>query len=93
MSWKNIISVIKNSQKVTFTKTKNKKVVKIDDIDVNKILISKEEPYRTKNSLKYLIRYNDHNIIWPLCVKLPQMTYYPRKFEYNSTTSFKISKK
>ena len=55
--------MIKNSQKVTFTKTKNKKVVKIDDIDVNKILISKEEPYGTKNSLKYLIRYNDHNII------------------------------
>ena len=26
---------------------KNKKVIKIDDIDVNKILISKEEPYRT----------------------------------------------
>ena len=63
MSGKNIISVIKNSQKVTFTKTKNKKVVKIDDIDVNKILISKEGPYGTKNSLKYLIRYNDHDII------------------------------
>ena len=94
--------MIKKSQKVTFTKTKNKKVFKIDDTDVNKILISKKEPYGTKNSLKYLIRYNDHDIIWPLCVKLhdiiwplcvKQMTGYPRKFEYNSTTSFKISKK
>ena len=84
--------MIKKSQKVTFTKTKNKKVVKIDNIDVNKILISKEDPYDTKNSLKYLIRYNDRDIIWPLCVKLPQMSGYPRKFEYNSTTSFKISK-
>ena len=32
MSGKKIISMIKKSQKVTFTKTKNKKVVKIDDI-------------------------------------------------------------
>ena len=29
---------------------KNRKVIKIDNIDVNKILISKEEPYATKNS-------------------------------------------
>ena len=28
---------------------KNKKVTKIDDIDVNEILVSKEEPYGTKN--------------------------------------------
>ena len=63
MSGKNIISMIKKSQKVTFTKTKNKKVVKIDNIDVNKILISKEDPYDTKNSLKYLIRYNYRDII------------------------------
>ena len=27
---------------------KNKKVIKIDDIDVNKILVSKEERYGTK---------------------------------------------
>ena len=31
---------------------KNKKVIKIDDIDVNKILVSREEPYGTKNSFK-----------------------------------------
>ena len=28
---------------------KNKKIFKIDDIDVNKILVSKEEPYGKKN--------------------------------------------
>ena len=28
---------------------KNKKVTKIEDIDINKILASKEEPYDTKN--------------------------------------------
>ena len=31
---------------------KNKKVFQIDDVDVNKILVSKKEPYRTKNALK-----------------------------------------
>ena len=30
---------------------KNKKVAKIDDIDVNKILVSKEEQYSTKKIL------------------------------------------
>ena len=34
---------------------KNKKAFKIDDIDVNKILICKEESYGKKNSFKYLI--------------------------------------
>ena len=54
---------------------KNKKVTKIDDIDVKKILVSKEEPYGTKSSFKYFIRYN-HNVIKPLYVKLSQMTGY-----------------
>ena len=50
---------------------KNKKVTKIDDIDVNKILVCKEEPYGTKNSFKYFIGYNDNDVIRPLCIKLP----------------------
>ena len=70
---------------------KNKKVDKIDDIDVNKILVSKEEPYGTKNSFKYFIEYNDNDIIRPLCIKLPQMTGYVRKFEGNTIMSFKIN--
>ena len=52
---------------------KNKKVTKIDGIDTNKI-ISKEEPYGTKNSFKYFIGYNDNDVIRPLCIKLAQMT-------------------
>ena len=36
---------------------KNVKVIKIDDVDVNKILVSKEESYGTKNSFKYFIGY------------------------------------
>ena len=56
---------------------KNKKVIKINDIDVNKKLVS-----------KYFIRYNDKNFIRPLCKKLPQMIAYVRKFEGNTTMSF-----
>ena len=51
---------------------KNKKVTAIDDINVNKILVSKEEPYGIKNSFKYFIGYDD-NVIRPLCIKFPQM--------------------
>ena len=67
---------------------KNKKVTKIDDIDVNKILVSKKEPYGTKNSFRYFIWYNDDDVIIPLCIKLPQMTGYVKKFEGNTTLSF-----
>ena len=68
---------------------KNKKVTKIDDVDVNKILISKEEPYDTKNSFKYFIEHNYDDAIKPLCIKLPQMIGYVRKFEGNTKMSFK----
>ena len=72
---------------------KNKKVAKIDDVDVNKILVSKEEPYGTKNSFKYFIGYNDNDVIRPLCIKLSQMTGYIRTFESNTTMSVKICDK
>ena len=75
------------------TSTKAKKVVKIDDIDVNKLLVSKEEPYGTKNSFKYFIRYNDNDIIRPLCVRLSQMIGYVRKSDGNTTIFFKINDK
>ena len=47
------------------------------------ILVSKKEPYGTKNSFKYFIGYNDNDIIRPLCIRLPQMTGYVRKFNEN----------
>ena len=72
---------------------KNKKVAKIDDVDVNKILVSKEEPYGTKNSFKYFIGYNDNVVIRPLCIKLSQMAGYVRTFQSNTTMSFKINDK
>ena len=55
---------------------KNKKIFNIDDINVNKILVSKKEPYGKNNSLIYFIGYNDNDVIRPLCLKLSKMTSY-----------------
>ena len=44
-------------------------------------------------TLMTFIEYNDNDVIRPLCIKLPQMTGYVRKFEGNTTMSFKISNK
>ena len=46
-----------------------------------------------KKSFKYFIGYNYNDVIRPLCIKLPQMTSYVRKFEGNTTMSFKINNK
>ena len=72
---------------------KIKKINKIDDINVDNILVSKKEAYGTKNSFKYFIGYNDNDIIRPLCIRLPQMTGYVRKFNENSTMSFRVKDK
>ena len=72
---------------------KNKKINEIDDINVNNILVSKKELYGTKNSFKYFTGYNDNDIIRSLCIKLPQMTGYFRKFNENSTMSFRVKDK
>ena len=66
MSGKNINVNDKKIRKSNFYK--NKKLNRIDDIDVNKISVSKKEPDGTKNSLKYFIGYNDDNIIRPLYI-------------------------
>ena len=57
----------------------NKKQFNIEDIDINKILISKPKIYG-KNMRKYIIGYND-NTISPLQLFLPQMTGYLNIFE------------
>ena len=69
----------------------NKKAFHIDNINVNKILVSKKEPYGTKNALNYFIGYNDNDVIRPLCVRLPQMTGYFKKFNENATMSFRVN--
>ena len=77
MNGKSINLDSKKSKKSKFYK--NKKLFLIDDVDVIKILVSKKEPYGTKNALKYFIRYNDNGVIRHLCVTLPQMTGYVKK--------------
>ena len=74
---------------------KNKKAFQIDDIDVDKTLVSKKEPYGTNNALKYFIGYHDNDVIRPLCLRLSQMTGQFRKFDKNKTMamSFKVSSK
>ena len=72
---------------------KNKTINTIEDIDVNNILVSKKEPYGNKNSVKHFIGYNDNDIIIPLCIMLPQMTEYARKFDENATLSFIVKDK
>ena len=46
------ISTTKKSKKVTFTK---KTLFNIDDFDINKILVSKKEPYGKKMHLNTLL--------------------------------------
>ena len=91
MSGRNINFDDKKIKKSDFYK--NKKINKIDDINVNNILISKKELYGTKNSFKYFIGYNDNDIIRPLCIKPPQITGYFRTFNENSTMSFRVKDK
>ena len=52
---------------------KNKKAFKIYDIDINKILVSKEERYGTNKSTKCFIGYNENDDIRPLHVMLRQI--------------------
>ena len=59
--WKEQILVIKRSTRVIFIR--NKKIFNIDEIGVDKILVSKRESYGKKGSLKYFIGYNDNDVI------------------------------
>ena len=71
MSGKNINLKKKETNKSNFYK--NRKLFKIEDIDINNILVSKKESYGTKKSLQYFIEYNDDDFIRPLCIILPQI--------------------
>ena len=58
MNGKNINFDNKIIQKSDFY-SKNKKIFNIDDVDINKILVSKKEQLRKYNSSKYFIGYNN----------------------------------
>ena len=75
----------KNIEKSDFY-NKNKKIFNIDDIDVNKILVSKKEQNGKSNSFKYFIRYNDNDVIRQLYLFISQITGYFNIFEKNKIT-------
>ena len=75
----------KNIKKSDFY-NKNKKIFSIDDIDVNKVLVSKKEQYGKYNSSKYFIGYNDNSVIRSLYFFLSQTTGYINKFDKNKIT-------
>ena len=89
MSGKSIHFDDKKINKSSFCK--KKKLFSLNDIDVNKILVSKKESYGTKNSLKYFTGHNDGDVIRPLCILLPQMICYVKHFDSNKTMSFQVS--
>ena len=63
MTGKNINFGDKKIKKRDFCK--NKKTFNMDDTDVNKISVSKEEPYGINKSAKYFIGYSDNGAISP----------------------------
>ena len=85
MNGKSINLDIKNIKKATFT-IKTKKIFNTDDINVNKILVSKKEQYGKFNSFKYFIGYNDNGAIRLLYLFLSQTTGYINKFDKNKIT-------
>ena len=91
MSRKNITFNNKKIRKSTFYK--NKTINNIENLDVNNTLISKKESYGNKRSFKYFIGYNDNDIIRTLCIRLPQMTGYARKFDESATMSLIVKDK
>ena len=78
MNRKSINFYSKNIKKSDFY---NKNLFNVDDIDVNKILVSKKEQYGKYNSSKYFIGYNR-----PLYLFISQMTGYINKFDKNKIT-------
>ena len=69
---------------------KNKKLFKIEDIDINKVLVSKKNHIQ-KKSLKYFTGYNDDDVIRPLYIKLLRMIGYVKHFDRNKAMSFKVN--
>ena len=92
-SEKNIIFDDKKSQKKKKNDFyENKRLVKIDEIDADKILVSKKEPNGTNKSTKYFLGYNNDDVVRPLCIKLPQMIRYAKCFKIKIIMMIMIKK-
>ena len=86
---KNITCDGKKMNKSNFYK--NKKLFNVCDIEVDKILISKQEPYGKKSSFKYFLGYSDDDYVMiSLCIKLLQMIGYVKHFDSNKKVFLKV---
>ena len=97
--WKTSIRM--SGKKINFKDKKNlkkwflqkKKAFKIDEIDVDKILVSKKEPYGINKSIKYFIGCNVDDVIRALSIKHHEMIGYVECFDSNNTMLFKVTDK
>ena len=71
----------KKIEKIDFCK--NKKLHQVNNIDVNKIVISKKEPYDEKNAFENILGYNDNDVIRPLYLNISQLPAYTKKRSKN----------
>ena len=67
----------------------NKSHISINDIDINKIVVSNKLPFG-KRDFKYLIGNKDSEKNRPLCIFRPQMIIYKRHFDENRRIYFLI---
>ena len=88
-----------NSPSIIFDDKKIKKIFfyrsrkpfSVNDIEVNKILISKEVEYGAKSLLKYFIGYiGEDDVIKLLSLNLPQMIGYLKEFDDSMTMSLSV---
>ena len=57
----------------------HKNPILIDDVDINKIVISKEVSFGIKD-FKYLIGYKDNEKVKPFCIIFRKMNRYTKRF-------------
>ena len=86
------LSIICDDKKIKKKKIyRSRKPFNLHDIDVNRIVISKEVVYGTKNSFKYFIGYFDEDdLIRPLLLKLPQVSGSLKEFDESMTMSLRV---
>ena len=65
----------------------HKNSISICDVDVNKTVVSSKFPFGRK-CFKYFIGYKDVRKVRTLCIRLPKMSAYTRKFDETKYMSF-----
>ena len=90
MSW---LSIIMNKKTLKFNNNKfnkkefhkSKQAIDLDSVTVDKIVVS-DKFRHSEEGYKYFIGYQEHEIIKPLCIILPQMNGHIKYFENGGKT-------